>query len=167
MFDPESPPLDGDERAVVTWLLDYHRSVLLRKVSGISEEQARSVAASSDLTLLGLVRHLTNVEQYWFAMVFVGSDEPGHYDDPDDVDRDFHPQPGDTLAAALDVFNAEIVRSRRVAAEASSFDVLGQRQRHGSPVNLRWIMVHMVEEYARHCGHADIIRQHIDGVTGD
>jgi Protein of unknown function (DUF664) len=166
-FDPESPPLSGDERAVLCWLLDYHRTVFLKKATGISEEQSRTLVASSSLTILGLVRHLANVEQYWYAMVFGGSDEPGYYDDPDDDDRDFHPHPGDTLAEALVTLTSEMVRSRLVTDAAASFDVLAQGLRQGSPVNLRWIMAHMLEEYARHCGHADLIREHIDGETGD
>jgi hypothetical protein len=165
-FDPEVAPYSGDERAVVGWLLDYHRQVLVGKVVGISDEDARTTIATSDLTLLGLVRHLAGVEQYWFGEVFLGLNETSHWDDPDDRDRDFHPLPNDTLADALQVLNAEIERARRVASSAS-FDTPADGQREGQPVSLRWIMVHLVEEYARHCGHADLLRQAIDGVTGD
>jgi Protein of unknown function (DUF664) len=165
-FDPDVAPYAGDERAVVNWLLDHHRHVLLRKVVGISEEQARRTIASSDLTLLGLVRHLAGVEQYWFGEVFLGLDETSHWDDPADRDRDFHPLPHDTLADALHVWGAEVERARRVASTAS-FDTCAVGQREGQPVSLRWIMVHLVEEYARHCGHADLIREAIDGTTGD
>ena len=166
-FDPEVAPYSGDERAVVSWLLDYHRHVLLHKVDGISEQQARTTIASSDLTLLGLVRHLAGVEQYWFAEVFLGLSEISHWDDPDDRDRDFHPLDRDTLADALVVLRAEIHRARQVAF-AAPFDATAVgRRREGKPVRLRWIMVHLVEEYARHCGHADLLRQAIDGTTGD
>jgi Protein of unknown function (DUF664) len=165
-FDPDAAPYAGDERAVVSWLLDYHRHVLLGKVAGITEDEARVTIASSDLTLLGLTRHLAGVEQHWFGNVFLGLTEPWHWDDPDDPDRDFHPHPGDTLADALRVLRAEIARDRQIAA-AASFDALAVGRREGQPVNLRWIMVHLVEEYARHCGHADLIRQAIDGTVGD
>jgi Protein of unknown function (DUF664) len=165
-FDPDVAPYGGDERAVVAWLLDYHRHVLLRKVDGITDEQARTTTASSDLTLLGLVRHLALVEQYWFAEVFLGSTEPSHWDDPNDRDRDFHPLEGDTLAGALEVLRTEIARSRQIAA-TTSWDAPAVGQREGQLVRLRWIMVHLVEEYARHCGHADLLREAIDGVTGD
>jgi hypothetical protein len=147
-------------------LLDYHRRVLVGKVAGITDAQARTPIADSDLTLLGLIRHLAGVEQYWFREVFLGLDEAPHWDDPHDRDRDFHPLPNDTLANALDVLDAEIERARRVAADAT-FDTLAVGQREGQPVKLRWIMVHLIEEYARHCGHADLLRQTIDGRTGD
>jgi hypothetical protein len=165
-FDPDVAPYSGDERVVVSWLLDYHRHVMLRKVDGVTEEQARRKIASSDLTLLGLVRHLALVEQYWFAEVFLGSTEPSHWDDPNDRDRDFHPLDGDTLSDAREVLRAEIIRSRQLAA-ATSFDAPAVGQREGQLVTLRWIMVHLVEEYARHCGHADLLREAIDGTTGD
>jgi hypothetical protein len=165
-FDPEVAPLDGDERAVISWLLDYHRYVLVRKVEGISEQQARTTVAASDLTLLGLVRHLAVVEQYWFGEVFLGLSETMHWDDPDDRDSDFHPLPGDTLVDALVLLRAEIDRAHQIAS-TTSFDALAVGRRHGQLVTLRWIMAHLVEEYARHCGHADLLREAIDGVTGD
>jgi hypothetical protein len=163
-FDPEVAPYAGDERAVVSWLLDYHRHVLVRKVEGITDEEARMTIAPSDLTLLGLVRHLAYVEQYWFAEVFLGLNETAHWDDPDDRDRDFHPLPDDSLADALRLLHAEIDRARRIAT-TTSFDACAVGQREGQPVSLRWIMVHLVEEYARHCGHADFLRQAIDSAT--
>ncbi len=165
-FDPDVAPYAGDECAVVSWLLDYHRHVLVRKVAGITDEEARTTVAPSDLTLLGLVRHLALVEQYWFGEVFLGLNETSHWDDPDDRDRDFHPLPNDTLADALRVLHAEIERARRIAS-TTSFDTTAVGRRDGQPVSLRWIMVHLVEEYARHCGHADFLRQAIDGATGD
>jgi uncharacterized damage-inducible protein DinB len=165
-FDPEVAPYAGDERAVVSWLLDYHRHVLFRKVDGITDEEARLTIASSDLTLLGLVRHLAIVEQYWFGEVFLGLSETSHWDDPDDRDRDFHPLPNDTLADAIRVLRAEIERARHLASD-TSFDTPAVGQREGQPVSLRWIMVHLVEEYARHCGHADLLREAIDGSIGD
>jgi hypothetical protein len=168
-FDPDVAPYAGDERAVVSWLLDYHRHVLLRKVAGITEQQARTTIASSDLTLLGLVRHLAGVEQYWFANVFLGLHEPSLWeisDDDDDEDRDFHPLVDDTLADAVAVLRTEIDRARQIAS-STSFDAPAAGQRKGQTVSLRWIMVHLVEEYARHCGHADLLRQAIDGSIGD
>ena len=164
-FDPEVSPYSGDERDVINWLLDYQRYVLLRKVDGITEQQARMTTASSDLTMLGLVRHLAGVEQYWLGHVFLGLDETLPWDDPDDRDTDFHPAEGDTLADALVLFRAEMDRARQIAATAP-FDA-GQSARENQQVKLRWILVHLVEEYARHCGHADLIREAIDGATGD
>ena len=131
-FDPEFAPYSGDERAVTGWLLDYQRYVLLRKVDGITEQQARMTIAASDLTLLGLVRHLAGVEQYWFGDIFLGLDETSHWHDPDDRDRDFHPLDGDTLAEALVVLRAEIDRSRHIASTAP-FDTLSIGQHEGQP----------------------------------
>jgi Protein of unknown function (DUF664) len=165
-FDPEVAPYRGDESTVVSWLLDYHRQVLLHKVDGITAQQARSTISPSDLSLLGLIRHLAGAEQYWFADVFLGLNEPSHWDDPDDRDRDFHPLDTDTMDDALAALHHEIERARQIAS-TTSFDTLSVGQRDDQQVNLRWIMVHLVEEYARHCGHADLLREAIDGTTGD
>ena len=165
-FDPEVSPYSGEERDVVNWLLDYQRYVLLRKVDGITEQQARLKTASSDLTLLTLVRHLAGVEQYWLGHVFLGMDESLPWDDPDDRDGDFHPKDDDTLAEALVLLRAEMNRARQVAS-TTPFDALSVGTRENQQVKLRWILVHLVEEYARHCGHADLIREAIDGATGD
>ncbi len=165
-FDPEISPYGGEERDVVNWLLDYQRYVLLRKVDRITEEQARMTTASSDLTLLGLVRHLAEVEQYWLGTVFLGMNESMPWEDPDDRDADFHPVASDTLADALVLLRAEMGRARQLASTAP-FDALSVGRRENQQVKLRWILVHLIEEYARHCGHADLLREAIDGVTGD
>jgi hypothetical protein len=166
-FDPEVAPYSGDEREVVNWLLDYQRYVFLRKVDGISEQHARMTTASSDLTLLGLARHLTGVELYWHGHVFLGlTEESLPWDASDDRDADFHPRDGDTLADALVLLRSEMGRARQIAATAP-FDALSVGRRDNQQVTLRWILVHLVEEYARHCGHADLIREAIDGATGD
>ncbi len=170
-FDPDDAPYNGDEREVVSWLLDYQRHVFLRKLDGITEHQARLATAASDLTLLGLARHLGGVEQHWFGSVFLGTagadgGEAWHYDDSEDPDVDFHPGPLDTLDEAVAILHREIERGRRIAA-TTPLDTPAANQRKGRPVNLRWILVHLVEEYARHCGHADLIRQALDGSVGD
>ena len=165
-FDPEVSPYSGEERDVVNWLLDYQRYVLLRKVDGITEQQARLTTAESDLTLLGLVRHLAGVEQYWLGNVFLGLDESLPWDDSDDRDADFHPGDDDTLADALALLRAQMDRARQLAS-TTPFDAMSIRRRENQQVKLRWILVHLVEEYARHCGHADLLREAIDGATGD
>lgn len=165
-FDPEVAPYGGDESAVVSWLLDYQRHVMLRKVDGITEQQARTTTSATDLTLLGLIRHLALVEQFWIGEVFLGLSETSLWDDPDDRDREFHPLEHDTLADALVALRAEIDRARQIAS-ITSFDALSVGRRENQQVKLRWILVHLVEEYARHCGHADLLREAIDGTTGD
>jgi hypothetical protein len=165
---PKDPPV-GDERTTLLSFLDYYRAVLARKLEGVSEEEARRPACPpSDLTLLGIVRHMADVERSWFRRSLVGEDAPpifygpGHPDGDDD--GDFHAPPGATVADALAAYWDEIEVARRNTA-AASLDDLEQRER--AKFNLRWILVHMIEEYARHCGHADLLRQAIDGATGD
>jgi hypothetical protein len=175
-FDPSTAPSAGDEREVLTWLLDYQRHVFLRKASGLTEQQVRQRVAPSALTLLGLTRHLAYVEQYWFGHVLLGvvnhtgaADSEGElplFDDPDDPDIDFNFGPEATMTEALDMLGHQISRARTASAN-HSFDAVGVNLRHGDPVNLRWIVTHMLEEYARHCGHADFLRESIDGATGD
>lgn len=168
-FDPDHAPYSGDEPEVTSWLLDYHRHVLLKKLEGLTETQARQTTGAGDLTLLGLARHLGGVEQYWFGKVYLGTagdTEAWHYDDTDDPDIDFHPSPDDTLADAISVLHHEIRRARSITS-TTPLDSPAAGTREGKPVNLRWIVVHLIEEYARHCGHADLIRESIDGVTGD
>jgi uncharacterized damage-inducible protein DinB len=158
-----------DERTTLIAFLDYLRVVLARKVEGVTDEQARRAACSpSDLTLLGLVRHMADVERNWFRRSFVNEAAPPLFygaSHPDgDEDGDFHAPAEATIADALAAYWSEIeVANRNIAA--ASLDDIEQRERN--TYSLRWILIHMVEEYARHCGHADLLRQAIDGVTGD
>jgi uncharacterized damage-inducible protein DinB len=159
-----------DERSVLLGYLDYHRAVLARKVEGLSDEQVRRAACPpSELTLLGLVRHMTDVERSWFRRALLGEDAPPRYygaaHPEGDVDGDFHPPPEATIAGALTGYWEEIGVANRIVAAASLDDVAhGEKDRRTS---LRRILVHLIEEYARHCGHADLLRQAIDGATGD
>lgn len=173
---PIDPQPATDEHTTLTEFLDYYRSVLLRKVNGVSDEDARRATVEpSDLNLLGLLRQLADVERSWFRGVFEGADVAPLFSGPShpagDRDGDLHPGPSDTVAAALAVWQEEADHSRAVVA-AGDPGVLAVRAgiRDGrvfGPVNLRWILVHMIEEYARHCGHADLLRERIDGMTGD
>lgn len=148
--------------------LAYHRAVLARKAEGISEADARRTACPpSDLTLLGLIRHMAEVERGWFRRG-LGEDvgpiyvEAAHPEG--DEDGDFHPPDGATLADAFAIYWAEIEAADRNIAQAS-LDDIDVRDPDGS--SLRRVIVHMIEEYARHCGHADLLRQAIDGAVGD
>lgn len=169
LHPPLHPPLPrtGEERDILRSFLEYFRSVLCRKVYGLTATQAQTTLPTSDLHLHGLVRHLAYVEQYWFTVIFEGGDDVHHWNDPTDDDRDFHPLATDELSADLDVLLSEFGRSRAIESGASSLDQLAVKQREREPVNLRWIMIHMIEEYARHCGHADLLREAVDGATGD
>jgi hypothetical protein len=169
MAEPTTP-LPGakafaeDERSVLLGYLDYHRAVLARKAEGMSEEQARRPACPpSDLTLLGLIRHMTDVERGWFRRWLLGEDVPPIYGDRDE---DFHPPPEATLARALADYWYEIQITNGNLATAS-VDDKGQGEPRPGQHTVRRTIVHMIEEYARHCGHADLLRQAIDGRTGD
>jgi uncharacterized damage-inducible protein DinB len=174
--EPIDPQPAGDERATLTGFLDYYRQVLLRKLDGVSDADARRTTVEpSDLNLLGLLRHLADVERNWFRRVFTGDGSPplfyGASHPEGDTDGDHHPGATDTVASALELWRREVEHSRIVVA-AAELDtpavVAGRRDgRPYGPVNLRWILVHMIEEYARHCGHADLLRERIDGMTGD
>jgi hypothetical protein len=172
--DPERWPA-GDERTVLTSFLGYYRTILIRKAEGLDDEQLRRVVEPSEMSLLGLIRHMTDVERSWFRRRMSGAGEEGapplYYGDHD-PDGDFHPGPDDTLADALAALRAEIAFAESVVASAGSLDDLAAWTRPhpripGWNPNLRWILVHMIEEYARHCGHADLIRERIDGSVGD
>ena len=126
------------------------------------------------MDMLGLTRHMAIVEQWWFTQAFLGSEEPTHWEDPEDGDSDWHHTPADTLTEARATLHAEIAKSRAAEATAPTLDQLTAIEvgpldipdRRGRR-SLRWVMIHMIEEYARHCGHADLIRERIDGATGD
>jgi Protein of unknown function (DUF664) len=152
---------------MLRWFLDYHRAVLWRKADGLTEAQSRTTVAPSSITMLGLMRHMAFVEQYWHAIIFSGLDEQRHWKDDDNWDRDFQPHDHNTLMEAISLFETEVARARSIELGASSLDDLSKAPRHGDHPSLRWIIIHMIEEYARHCGHADFIRQAIDGSTGD
>ena len=171
------PTVTSAERQTLEEFLDYFRSVFARKVAGIDDTQARVRVGASDLDLLGLARHMAGVERWWFSQALDGSDAPELWVNPtdaDDADADFHHQPSDTIAEATAALHAAIAESRhRVAAHASLDDVTAidvgppdNPARYGRR-SLRWLLVHLIEEYARHCGHADLLRETVDGVTGD
>jgi hypothetical protein len=166
---PETDLSTATERPMLEGFLEYYRAVFTRKCEGITEDEARRTPCPpSDLSVLGLVRHMAEVERIWAKWLFRGGENvPLFYGDahPDgDDDGDFHPPPDATLADAVEAFRREVRDADAIYATAP----LDQLQAIGSERNsLRWIYVHLIEEYARHCGHADLIRQAIDGATGD
>ena len=169
MDDPRTDPShSGDEREILTQFLDYHRTTLEMKCAGLSPDQLRARAVPpSTLSLLGLVRHMAEVEQSWFRIRLAGHDvAPLYYSDAD-PDGDFDNVDSADIDRDFAAFRAECEHSRTVAA-AESLDQLERRPRHkDDPFSLRWILVHMIEEYSRHNGHADLLRQSIDGSVGE
>ncbi|MFE9259067.1 DinB family protein [Streptomyces sp. NPDC006879] len=147
--------------------LEFHRSTLAAKCEGLDEEQLRRAAVPpSTLTLMGLVRHMAEVERYWFAEIFEGADLPELYSTEDDVDGDFHYGAEDSYAEGVATWRSEMERARRISAGRGLDEVSASRKRQGQTFSLRWIYTHMIEEYARHNGHADLLREQIDGATG-
>ncbi|GAA2928323.1 DinB family protein [Streptomyces mexicanus] len=163
------PALNADERTMLEGWLDYHRRTLAWKCEGLTDEQLRTASVQpSDLTLLGLVRHMAEVERGWFRKVLAGEDVGYLYCTEEDKDRDFHVTDSDTFAEAHATWQAEIEVARRNAARFGLDDLSkGESRFTDEPFTLRWIYTHMIEEYARHNGHADLLRERIDGAKGD
>jgi uncharacterized damage-inducible protein DinB len=138
------------------------------KCDGLSDAQLRERAVPpSTLSLLGLVRHMADVERGWFRRVMAGQDAPPHFSSTGDPDGDFDgaaPEPK-LVAEAWEVWQEEVAFAERLVADAPDLDVTGNHPWRGE-VSLRWVLLHMVEEYARHNGHADLLRQRIDGAVG-
>ena len=136
------------------------------KCEGLSDSQLRERSVRpSTLSLLGLVRHMAEVERNWFRRVLAGEDAaPHYYSDPDDPDGDFDNVDSADVAEAFATWGAECDNARTAVEAAADLDVTGSRR--GKQVSLRWILVHMIEEYARHNGHADLLRERIDGTVG-
>ena len=165
--DRVGPPLRGDERETLRAFLDYHRATLAMKCAGLSDEQLRaSTSPPSTLSLLGLVRHMAEVERTWFRRVMNAEDVAMVWsDEPNDFQRAYDAT-GSTRAEAFAAWEAEVEVSRRVEREAASLEVTAHQARWGEDVSLRLVMVHMIQEYARHNGHADLLREALDGTVG-
>ncbi|WP_200211912.1 DinB family protein [Micromonospora coerulea] len=169
-IDRSHEPYVADERTMLEGWLDYHRDTLLYKCAGLTAEQLRTASVEpSTLTLLGLVRHMADVERWWFRIRAAGEDIPGLYHGDEDPDADLNAVADADPAETFATFRAEVEAARK-AATGLSLDHTFRRLRRdsgGDEMNVRWVYVHMIEEYARHNGHADLIRERIDGVTGD
>jgi uncharacterized damage-inducible protein DinB len=161
------PPLVAQEREMLDAWLDYHRATLAVKCEGLTDDQLRAQAVPpSSLSLLGLVRHMGEVERSWFRRVLSGEQAPPRYYSDENRDGDFDDVADAGVAEAFGYWRDECEHARERVAAAPSLDVTGTG-REGESYSLRWIMVHMIEEYARHNGHADLLRERIDGTVGD
>ena len=160
------PPLLADERESLRAFLDFHRATLALKCEGLTDEQLRRQASPpSTLSLLGLVRHMAEVERTWFRRVIAAEDVPLVWSDSGDFQQAYDARDAD-VAEAFEAWRREIEHARRIEREAASLDVTGHQARWGEDVSLRLVMLHMLHEYARHNGHADLIREAIDGTVG-
>ncbi|MCU1484804.1 MAG: hypothetical protein JWN67_1550 [Actinomycetia bacterium] len=163
-------PLDDthlatDERDHLVRFLDYARATVVRKVQGVSDEDARQPRTDTGTSIGGLVKHLTWVERGWFRIRFLGEEVGGPSTD-DDPDGDLRVEPGETMADLLADYARACDESRAVLA---AHDLAEQTANPGlrGPVSLEWICFHMIEETARHAGHVDILREQLDGFVGD
>lgn len=173
MIEFQSPPKSAEEKETLVAFLNSQRAILAWKLDGLSLEEATRPMVPSGTNLLGLVRHLACVELFWFGDVAAqGAYEvPGEmaawwarivelWKSEEDPDADFHVQEGETVAQILGYYETAIGVANDII-EAHDLEHIGGRERH-----LRWILVHMIEETARHAGHADIVRELIDDTTG-
>lgn len=159
-------PRVADERTMLEAWLDFHRQTLLMKCTGLSAEQLKQRSATpSTLTLHGLVRHMAEVERGWFRISFAGQPLSALYSTAEQPDADFDDLESADPATDLATFTEE-VRLARAVTLGRGLDDTFVHPRQGLTINLRWVYVHMIEEYARHNGHADLLRERLDGMTG-
>ncbi|MBD3011302.1 DinB family protein [Streptomyces sp. 5-10] len=160
------PPHFGDERETLRAFLDYQRATLAMKCEGLTDEELRQRSMPpSTLTLLGLVRHMAEVERAWFRRVFEDNDAPMVWSPVIDFQAAYDVSEA-TGAEAFAAWEAEVETSRRIEREADSLDLAGHQPRWGEEVSLRMVLVHVLLEYGRHNGHADFLREGVDGVVG-
>ncbi|MEJ7762353.1 MAG: DinB family protein [Thermomicrobiales bacterium] len=161
--DRPTPPFAAAPVEMTAGFLDFLRATIVWKVEGLDDDALRRSLVPSGVTLLGMVKHLAMVERFWFQIVFAGEDIRAFWT-ADDPDADWRVEPEDTTAGIIALYRDECARSRAIVASAD-WDDLSRRPDY--PHTLGWILTHMVEETARHCGHADILRELTDGVTGE
>jgi uncharacterized damage-inducible protein DinB len=165
---PAPEPTAG-ERETLHGFLAFQRATLEWKCSGLDAEQlARRGVAPSTMSLLGLVRHLGDVERNWFRRVLAGEDAPAYFWPEDNRDLDFDGAVADdaVVEEAYRLWREEMAFADAFIASAPSLEVTGNVNGYGA-MSLRWVLVHMIEEYARHNGHADLLREQIDGAVGE
>jgi uncharacterized damage-inducible protein DinB len=155
-----------DQKGELEAFLDFHRATVRHKVAGLTEDEARRRFVPSLTTASGIVKHLTCVEHYWFQTIMAGASGLPEPWTREEDDADFVLGPGDTVDTLLAQYAEECERSRAVAAGLTLADRAVTARRDGLPT-LRWVLVHMVEEVSRHNGHLDLIREMIDGSTGE
>jgi uncharacterized damage-inducible protein DinB len=168
------PPLDGDEAATLLGFLDYQRATLGWKCGGLDTAGLNAKVGASSMTLGGLLKHMAYVESDWFSGSLFGRERQPPWDTVDwkaDPDWEWHSSASDSPDELFAIWNIAVDQSRALVATAFAHGGLGQLAKRtfpdGSAPSLRWIVVHMIEEYARHNGHADLLRESVDGATGE
>jgi uncharacterized damage-inducible protein DinB len=159
------PPVTAGERETLRAFLDYHRATLAMKCNGLDDEDLRRQSMPpSTLSLLGLVRHMAEVERTWFRRVINGEDIGLVWSDQGDHQVAYDARAA-TRSETFAAWQTEVEHSRRIEAKARSLDVLGHQARWNQDVSLRLVMIHVLLEYARHNGHADFLREGVDGIV--
>jgi uncharacterized damage-inducible protein DinB len=168
------PPLAADETATLLGYLDYQRATLAWKCGGLDATGLRATVGASSMTLGGMLKHMAVVEESWFSRRLHGRDWRPPWDTVDwqaDPDWEWHSAADDAPEELFALWQAAVDRSRSLVAEALADGGLEQLAKRGWPdgrsPSLRWILCHMIEEYARHNGHADLLRESVDGQTGE
>ncbi len=169
--DRVDPPTVADERTQLMAFLDYHRATLHRKTEGLTAEQLAQTLPPSTMTLGGMLKHLALVEDNWFSVVLLGHEDDPYWAGVDwdaDPDWEWHTAVDDSPEQLRELLTGTIERVRDLVADVPlEQESVRKRRSTGEPVTLRWIVLHMIEEYARHNGHADLIRESIDGSVGE
>jgi len=166
----DDPILIGPERAMLIGFLDYFRRVLVRKASGLNQAQLATTLTPSTLTIAGLVKHLAHVEDFWFTYCLLGAPMRGSWASSswdDDRDCEMTSATHDSPEQLLTQFETSVARSDSALTLVTDLDQLAAVPPRRGATSLRWILIHMVEEYARHLGHVDLIRESIDGSVDD
>ena len=168
------PPVAGDEAATLLGFLEFQRATLAWKCAGLDAAAFALTVAASSMTLGGMLKHLVIVEDYWFSQSLWGRDPESPFDAVDwdvDPDWDWRSAGADTPEQLRTLWQDAVLRSNSLLEEALNSGGLDQLARRtwddGRAPSLRWILCHMIEEYARHVGHADLIRESVDGLTGE
>jgi hypothetical protein len=164
------PPHTGGERELVLAFLESQREVLRVKTDGLDATQLDTRLVPSTMTLGGMLKHMAFVEDWWFSVMFRGNEPTPPFDAVDwdaDWDWDWHSAAHDAPEDLRALWASCVARSHTLLAGADPEAFAVATTKRGEPISLRWVMLHMIEEYARHLGHADLIRESIDGSTGD
>ncbi|MDQ6686793.1 MAG: DinB family protein [Actinomycetota bacterium] len=169
------PPLAASETETLLTFLDYFRATVRLKAAGLTREQLNQTLPPSSITLGGLLKHLAYVEDWWIGQVMAGIEESEPWASVDwaaDADWDWHSAADDSVEELLGWYDASLATSQRLLAEMvpgglDQLSVLTSRREPGQRFSLRWVLVHLIGEYARHAGHADLVRESIDGEVGD
>ncbi|MGI8775667.1 MAG: DinB family protein [Actinomycetota bacterium] len=159
----QDPPLDVPELEMLRAFLDYHRATILQKIADVDEEDLRKQMVPSGTSLLGILKHLAHVERWWFRTVFHDEELDYPWTD-DDPDADWRIDDSESAEDIVRLYKYETAMAREIVNAAAPDDVAKRKQ---TQFSLRWILLHMIQETARHNGHADILREMVDGAIGE